>query len=123
MGNAFSSASGRSYWAAQGSGLYSWIQANFNATLTVAGMKFQQQGLETEMIKDLTLHFTDGSTQFFTLAPHEKEQYFAVSPVSTSSVRLLVESSYGSGAAAAKIVFVDKAGKALGPFLKPAEAE
>jgi len=86
-------------------------------------MKFQQQESETDMIKELTLHFSDGSAQFFKLAPHEDEQHFDVSPVSTLSVRLVVESSYGSGAAAARIIFMGKAGQELGPFLNLSQAE
>ena len=81
-------------WATQGEGVGSWIQSNFGAKYSVTRFEYRHRAHNTDN-GQITLSFSDGSTQSFVLQDDVRSiQSFVVSPVQTSFVRLTVESVY-----------------------------
>ena len=56
-------------WATQGEGVGSWIQSDFGATYRVTRFEYQQRN-GNEDNRQITLSFSDGSSQTFSLARH-----------------------------------------------------
>ena len=81
-------------WATQGEGVGSWIQSNFGAEYSVTRFEYRHRAHDEDN-RQITLSFSDGSTQSFVLQDNIRSiQSFAVSPVQTSFVRLTVDSVY-----------------------------
>ena len=92
--NAFD-ADPNSDWATDGEGVGSWIQSNFGAEYSVNRFEYNHRNPYNEDNRQITLSFSDGSSQAFVLQNNSRDiQSFAVSPVQTSFVRLMVDSVY-----------------------------
>jgi len=78
--------------ATQGEGVGSWIQSEFGATYRVARFEYRHRILDADN-RQITLLFSDGSSQTFTLQDDVNDmQSFAVTPVQSSFVRITVDS-------------------------------
>ena len=81
-------------WATRRQGVGSWIQSNFGAEYLVTRFEYRHR-IFNEDNRQITLSFSDGSTQSFVLQDDIRSiQPFAVSPGRTSFVRLTVDSVY-----------------------------
>ena len=83
-------------WATQGEGVGSWIQSEFGATYRVARFEHRHR-IHSEDNRQITLSFSDGTSQTFTLEDdvHVHDiQSLAVTPVQTSFVRITVDTVY-----------------------------
>ena len=77
----------------EGAGAGSWTQSNFGAHHTVNRFEYQQRrGQENN--KKITLSFSDGSSQSFTLVEGYSLQFFPVDEVHTTFVKITVDSVY-----------------------------
>ena len=104
-----------SEWATQGKGVGSWIQSNFAIGAeyySVTRFEYQHRA-GPEDNQQITLSFSDGSSQSFTLQDNTNAvQSFVISPVQTSFVRLSVDSVYETlNNGARQIIFYGYPGK------------
>ena len=72
-----------------------WVKSKFSGRFQVRRFEYRQRPLYFEYNKGITLTFSDGSIQSFTLQKTNEVQSFAVRPVLTDSVKITVTSIYG----------------------------
>jgi len=91
--NAFDANTGTE-WATQGEGAGSWIQSEFGATYRLTRFEYRHRN-SNEDNRQITLSFSDGSSQTFTLQDNVRgNQAFAVTPVQTTFVRITLDTVY-----------------------------
>lgn len=86
----------------QGSGLGSWVEFDLGGSRTITGLRIWNGNWYTtdfwqrhNRVKNLTVRFSDGSEQDFTLADEQKpEEIHFKKPVTTSSVKLFIKGIY-----------------------------
>ena len=62
-----------------------WIQLNFDGQVTVGSMAFQQRWAEIDWATEVTLQFSDGSTQVVQLQQNPSIATYPISPARTTS--------------------------------------
>jgi len=80
-------------WATQGQGSGSWIKAELGNMYTVTAFKYQNRAAN-EANKAITVSFSLGAPQTFTLAQTGLDSHTLNPPVATSSVTITVDSAY-----------------------------
>ena len=85
-----------SSWATWNEGVGSWIRSDFGATYTISRFEYRHRSTPIEYNRGITLSFSDGTSQTFTLENREDIQSFAIVPVQSSFVNLTVVSVYGT---------------------------
>ena len=74
-----------------------WVQFNFDAEVSIGKMNFQQRWAEVDWALDITLEFSDGSSQSVQLQQSPELVSYPLSPVSTTFVKITFN-SMGPGA-------------------------
>ena len=69
-----------------------WVQSNFPGQFVVNRFEYERRDTAADRDTEVSLSFSDGSTQSFTLPNDNTLQSFEVAAVRTTSVRLLVNS-------------------------------
>ena len=103
-----------SNWVTLGEGAGSWIQANFNATVTQ--FTYMQRAVRAQgRNAGIRVEFSNGYTEKFTLKDTAAKQTFTLSrPVSTAFVKIVVEDvHYKNNNGAIEIEFLACEGKSL----------
>ncbi len=83
-------------WATKGEGIGSWIKAEFSRLYRVQEFKYMQRNSLSQANRMITLEFSDGSTQSFELVQNNAVLEFSLSTVITTSVKVTVDSVYGT---------------------------
>ena len=74
-----------------------WVQFNFDVEVSIGKMNFQQRWAEVDWALDITLEFSDGSSQSVQLQQSPELVSYPLSPVSTTFVKITFN-SMGPGA-------------------------
>jgi len=82
-------------WATHGEGVGSWIQSNFGTAYRINRFEYRHRAPDEDN-KDITLSFSDGTSQTFTLENRDDIQSFDIVPVPSSFVKLTVVSVYST---------------------------
>jgi len=82
-------------WATQGEGVGSWIQSNFGTAYRIIRFEYRHRAADEDN-RDITLSFSDGTSQTFTLENRNDIQSFDIVPVQSSFVKLTVVSVYST---------------------------
>ena len=82
-------------WATSGEGSGSWIKAEFGKTVSVNGFEYQNRAAN-EANKDVTLSFSQGSAQMFTLTQSTLASYTLSPAQKTTFVTITINTDYTS---------------------------
>ena len=80
-------------WATNAEGVGSWIQSNFGTAYRIIRFEYRHRAADEDN-RDITLSFSDGTSQTFTLEEGDGIQSFAIVPVQSSFVNLTVDSEW-----------------------------
>jgi len=83
-------------WATQGEGTGSWLNLQLPKAYLVSKMTYKQRNCACEWNKQLKLTFSDNSTQTVVLQNTQGPATYDLTPVTTTTLKIVVESVYGT---------------------------